>query len=64
MIFEIFEILKILRFWIRDFDFLKMSTSSDNFFIMLKKSVHSKPYTFLKVHNHPDTFLKSWENRM
>ena len=64
MIFEIFNILKFLRFWIRDFEILKMSTSSDNCFINLKKSVHSKPYTFLKLHNHPDTFLKSWENRM
>ena len=64
MIFEIFKILKFLRFWIQDFEILKMSTSSDNFFIMLQKSVRSKPYTFLKVHNHPDTFLKSWENRM
>ena len=64
MIFEIFNILKFLRFWIRDFEILKMSTSSDNCFINLKKSVGSKPYTFLKLHNHPDTFLKSWENRM
>ena len=66
VIFEIFEILKILRCLIRDFEILKMtlSTSSDNCFINLEKSVHSKPYTFLKVHNHPDTFLKSWENRM
>ena len=53
-----------LRFWIRNFEILKMSTSSDNCFINLKKSVHSKPYTFLKLHNHPDTFFKSWENRM
>ena len=64
MIFEIFNILKFLRFWVRDFEILKMSTSSENCFINLKKSVHSKPYTFLKLHNHPDTFLKSWENRM
>ena len=59
MIFEIFEILKFLRFWIQDFEILKMSTSSDNCFINLKKSVRGKTYTFLKVHNHPDTFLKS-----